>query len=74
MLSSHNAVLSVLWFTAFDYPFGILATVLSVLWFTASDYPFGILATVLEMVRTTTEEMDHLFNQQCTRQGYDYGF
>ena len=48
-------VLSSLWFTAPDYPFGILklflvffgtfllAIVLSGLWFTASDYPFGIL-------------------------------
>ena len=35
-------VLSVLLFTASDYPFGILVIVLSVLLFTVSDYPFVI--------------------------------
>jgi hypothetical protein len=35
-------VLSVLLFTASNYPFGILVIVLSVLLFTASDYPFVI--------------------------------
>ena len=49
-------VLSVLIFTALDYPFSIftlLVTVLSVLIFTASDYPFSIftlLVTVLSVL------------------------
>jgi hypothetical protein len=38
-----------LWFTAFDYPFGILVIVLSVFWFNAFDYPFGILVIVLSV-------------------------
>jgi hypothetical protein len=42
-------VLSVLLFTAFDYPFGILVIVLSVLWFTAFDHRFGILVIVLSV-------------------------
>ena len=45
-------VLSVLLFTASDYPFGIftlLTIVLAVLLFTASDYPFGIF-TLLTIV------------------------
>ena len=54
-------VLSVLWFTASDYPFGIftlLTIVLSVLlWFTASDYPFGILD--LRLLITLLVSFDH---------------
>ena len=59
-LVSSKIVLSVVWFTSSNYPFGIfklLAIVLSVVWFTSSNYPFGIfklLDIVLSVVWITS--------------------